>query len=225
MRRWEEGETHGWADLLRPVLLAIGGLALALVAGALAAVVVAGPQVFLSRAPVWTSTGAGDTAVTSTPVAGAPLAVAAQPAADIAPTAAPAPTTALTAPPSTRATALPTAFRTPVATAVPTADQLWSATLLVLDPIWSTDSPRSISVLDEFLTRFPAYQPARDKQYAALVAYADNLAARGDIDGAGAQLMRARDLEPERAEASAMLEALDQTTAVNAVALPETLDD
>jgi hypothetical protein len=227
VRHWEETDAHRWADVLRPVMLALGGLVLALVAGTMAAVVVAGPQVLLRSASVWTSAGTEDTAATSRPVAAASLAVAspAQPTADVAPTAA---ATLLPASrPTTRPTAFPTAIRTPVPTAAPapTVDQVWAATLLALDPIWSTDPPRSIAMLDDFLTRFPAYQPARDKQYAALVAYADDLSARDDLAGAGAQLTRARDLEPERGEAPAMLQALDRTTALNAVALPETLDD
>jgi hypothetical protein len=218
---------HGWADLAQRTLLLAGSLCLALVVGALATIVVVGPQTLLrSGSP----RGAGGTTATATNVAAAPEFVQPphfeestfEPARTLpfvgvlAATAVPtlAPTRMPTVAPTTVRTTVPTPRPTPL----PTADVVWPATLIALDPIWSTDLPRTLALLDDFRARFPNYQPAVDKQYAALVAYGERLAAEGDLGGATSQLTRARDLDPERVEAPAALRALARASSESATA-------
>jgi hypothetical protein len=238
---------EGWTDFARPFVVVAIGVCLALLAGAVATIVVVGPQTLIrSGSP----RGTDMAAVSATQVAVAPaevvppeqLLVAEPAAATAVPTIARTvvstalPTVVPTTPPTSVPTSVPTLAPTPVPTRVstaaptaeparpPAADDAWPATLLAIDPIWSSDLPRTTALLDDFLARFPDYPPAVDKQYAALVAYGEILAAQGNVDDATKQLARARELDPARTEAPAALRAVAEPPAESADAEPDTGD-
>jgi hypothetical protein len=94
---------------------------------------------------------------------------------------------------------------------VPSADDVWQATLPTLDALWGVDTSQTIGLLDDFLDRFPDYSPAKDKLYAALVAHADELASAGERVAAAEQLRRAAELLPSRGEAVLALVVLTPT--------------
>jgi hypothetical protein len=96
----------------------------------------------------------------------------------------------------------------PLATQVPDADQVWLSVLPAVDAAWGRDTPNAIRVLEDFLSRFPAYGPATDKLYAALLAYSVDLQDAGDPDAAAEMMLKAQALMPDRGEASAALLAL-----------------
>ncbi len=93
------------------------------------------------------------------------------------------------------------------------ADAAWSQTLGDLAPVWSTDWPKTIALLDAFLAKYPNYGPAKDKQYAALLSYAGALAQVGDLTQSTTLLLRAEALLPDRPEARDALLALTPTPA------------
>ena len=238
LRALRDAREQGWTDVAQPVMFVAIGVCLALIAGALATIVVVGPQTLVrSGSP----RGIDGAAVTVTQVAAAPADVvqpilaAEPPAATALPTLGPtaASTSAPASVPTLGPTSVPTAGPTSVPTAVPTsvqtrpltADDAWPATLLALAPIWSTDLPRTTALLDAFLARFPDYPPAVDKQYAALVAYGEKLATAGNLDEATTQLTRARDLDPERVEAPGALRALAQPAPEAASAESDAADE
>ena len=101
----------------------------------------------------------------------------------------------------------------PIATPVvaPSADVAWLAMLPSLDAAWGTDTPATLVLLNAFHTRFPEFQPAKEKLYAALVASAHDLAEAGASDDAQGQLTLATALLPERLEARALLLAFVAT--------------
>jgi hypothetical protein len=197
-------------------------LCLVLLAGAVPVVLLSGPRAFLNSAapgvralPTAVVTG---TSVQTGPPQLVQLATAepSQPTPQPSqPT--PQPTIASTAlatlaptiAPTAAATPQPTLAPTAAPTQPPTAADVWPATLASLDPIWSTDPARAVAAIEGFLAQFPDYQPATDKQYAALVAYAHVLADAGNVDDAKAQLRRAADLQPERGEALTLMNQLD----------------
>src|SRR5579859_2679786 len=106
------------------------------------------------------STRATDAASTPPPVATVELPPVVVPA----PTAEP---TSTAVPPVLAATQ--TAIPSPSATAVPTAAEVLNALLPALDGPWGNDWPRVLMLLDDFSRRFPEFEAARDKTYAALV--------------------------------------------------------
>lgn len=97
---------------------------------------------------------------------------------------------------------------TTAATPVPTAAEVWAGMMPQLDATWGVDTQRTIELLDAFRQRFPDYPPAREKLYAALLAYGSMLDEAGDADGAAASFARAAALQPERGEAAAALASL-----------------
>jgi hypothetical protein len=137
--------------------------------------------------------------------------------ATIAPTAPAAPAPAATVAPTlavTVAPARPTATTlppTPAASPTPSAVDAWNALTPQLDAIWSNDTARSLALLQEFQARFPDFQPAREKLYAALIARAQSLMADGQNDAADALLRQAQELLPERGEAATVALALTPT--------------
>ena len=127
-----------------------------------------------------------------------------------------APPTSTAVPPTPAIAALtataaesPTAARSP--TAVAERAQLWQNVLTDLGPVWDTDWPASIELLDTFLARFPDDQPAKDKLYVALTAYGADLVQAGQSDEAVQQYLRAADMLPDRPEAIEALNALTPT--------------
>ena len=88
------------------------------------------------------------------------------------------------------------------------ADAEWPATVQELDATWEQDWPRTITVLEQFLDRWPGYPAAEDKLYAALVADAEGQLQAEQVATAAAELERAARLLPERGEAWARLAQL-----------------
>jgi len=78
-----------------------------------------------------------------------------------------------------------------------------------LDVLWGRDWDQAIRVLDSFRQDYPSYSPAKNKLYAALVSYGEQLARSGRCDMAVRHLARAEELNRienlERNEAAAAL--------------------
>jgi hypothetical protein len=114
------------------------------------------------------------------------------------------------APPVATAQAVePTAVPSP--TAEPTAAEAWNALAPQLDAVWGAQPTTAISLLQEFLARYPDYPVAQDKLYAALLAEASELRDAGELSAAVDQAEQAAALLPDRGEASAFLVALTPT--------------
>ena len=149
-------------------------------------------------------------AVTPTQAASAPnLAATSSPAATpqipaVAPTVAIA--TVATAVPTTP----PTLTVQPTTTSTPTQAEIWNVTLRELDSAWGKDWVRTIALIDSYLARFPDHGPAREKLYAALVAYGKELLRQGRVEEGTAQLVRAQSVQ-SGGEATAALLALTPT--------------
>jgi hypothetical protein len=106
-------------------------------------------------------------------------------------------------------TPAPTLGPTPVITSSPpTAADAWQTLQPELDAAWGHDTPRTVALLDQFVSRFPDDQSAREKLYAALVASGEDLLAQGNTSEARAVLERARALIPTRGEAGQALARL-----------------
>lgn len=144
-----------------------------------------------------------------------PKVLASKPAAAVSPTV-PTPTTI--APTPARTLTPPT----PRATNTPTADQAWQQTLRELDAVWEKDWPRAIRILDDYRSRFPDYAPAKEKLYATLVAYGQQLLRQGQVNDGIPQLVRARTLLPDRGEAIFALAALTPTPTPSPTRVPPT---
>jgi hypothetical protein len=85
------------------------------------------------------------------------------------------------------------------------ADAEWPSTLRQLDGTWEQDWPRTIATLEDFLKRWPGYDAAQNKLYAALVADANTHLHAGEVAAGVAELERAARLLPERGEVWALL--------------------
>jgi hypothetical protein len=105
-------------------------------------------------------------------------------------TAQPIPTVAIETPPA-------------IPTSVPVDPS--QALLADLNPLWGRDTPRTVSLLEQFVARFPDNVVAREKLYAALLATAHDLRNEGRTEPAAEVLQRARALSPERGEAPTAL--------------------
>jgi len=81
------------------------------------------------------------------------------------------------------------------------ADAAWAETAQTLDGTWERDWPRTIALLEDFLTRWPGYTGAEDKLYAALVSSGEALVAAGQVHDGVAQLERAYTLRPDQGQA------------------------
>ncbi len=88
------------------------------------------------------------------------------------------------------------------------ADAEWPSTLQQLDRTWEQDWPRTIATLEGFLERWPSYDPAENKLYAALVADADAHIRAGEVGTGVAELEQAARLLPGRGEVWALLSRL-----------------
>jgi hypothetical protein len=124
-----------------------------------------------------------------------------------------------------RAAPIATPFATPASTPIATVadepsvdDAAWQAMRPSLDAVWGTDTPATLRLLQAFHARFPEFQPANEKLYAALVATAQDLAQRGASDDVEVELSLAIALLPERGEARAELLALNATPTLAAAA-------
>jgi hypothetical protein len=114
----------------------------------------------------------------------------------------------------------PTPTAVPSPAAVETASDVWPTVGPELDSAWGNDTPRTLSLLDAYLTQFPDDQAARDKMYAALLASAQDLEDSGDRAGAIAELNRAHNLLPTRGEANVELTRLGGAPSAQAESLP-----
>jgi hypothetical protein len=112
----------------------------------------------------------------------------------------------------------------PSPTAEPTAAEVWTTVSPALDAAWGTDTQTTITLLDNFLARFPEYALAREKLYAALLTRADELRDAGDIDAAADQAQRAASLMPDRPEARAMMVGLETPPASPSRSTDESTD-
>jgi hypothetical protein len=79
----------------------------------------------------------------------------------------------------------------PAAAPPETADSAWQNTELQLEAAWNVDTPRTVDILDAFVSRYPDYAFARPKLYAALLSYGQLLDTQGAIDQAAALRVRA----------------------------------
>jgi hypothetical protein len=78
-----------------------------------------------------------------------------------------------------------------------------------IDGLWDKDWEQTIRVLDAFRRDYPNYSPAKNKLYAALVSYGQQLGTQGQCEAALRQLSRAEELN--------RIENLQRTEAVNAL--------
>jgi hypothetical protein len=102
----------------------------------------------------------------------------------------------------------PAAEAAPVASEMSTAAAAWPPLPKDLDAVWTASPVEAVELLDSFLRRFPDHPVAREKLYAALIAYGDQLFWSGSPGGAAAQYDRARTLLPDRREAEVALRAV-----------------
>jgi hypothetical protein len=106
----------------------------------------------------------------------------------------------------------PTLVSVPAATATaqptPSTAEAWAAVQPELESTWGEDTRRTVDLLNGFVARFPDYAPAREKLYAALIAWGDELANDDDTQSAAALFGQARALIPERGEAAVAAMAL-----------------
>jgi len=93
-------------------------------------------------------------------------------------------------------TVVPTATVAPTGT--PTATEEWLVLQPQLDTAWASDWPRTIDLLHVYLSRFPEFRPAREKLFAALNAYADDLFGNGKPSDGLVQLEQAQLYAPDR---------------------------
>jgi tetratricopeptide (TPR) repeat protein len=117
------------------------------------------------------------------------------------------PTVRAAAPPLALA-ASPVATPRPVTPTPATANEAWPEAERALAAVWGRDWPRVLALLTEFRVIYPNYQPARERHYAALVAYSQALIDQGQAAEAVEQLERAQAIRPNQGEATALLLAL-----------------
>jgi hypothetical protein len=82
-----------------------------------------------------------------------------------------------------------------------TASAAWQSLAPELAALWGIDTPRTVAMLDTFISQFPDDDLAKQKLYAALVASGEDLDAAGAPEEAAAQFRRADRVQPERLEA------------------------
>jgi hypothetical protein len=107
----------------------------------------------------------------------------------------------------------------------PTVDEVWADLQDPLARAWSSDTPGTIALLSGFHERFPNYQPAREKLYAALIAAGSERAAAGDIDAAAARFREARAVQPERLDAIVAERALTPTAVPEPTSAPTSIPE
>lgn len=129
-----------------------------------------------------------------------------------------------TAPAVVAATRAPTASHAPTASPAPSATpapaERWAGAAQQFDAVWGKDWPRSVAILETFLHDAPTFGSAREKLYAALMAYGAQLVAAGNPQAAVPLFLKAEALLPERGEAPAALAALTPTPAPAPMAIP-----
>jgi hypothetical protein len=121
---------------------------------------------------------------------------------------------AAVAPTSTIAlpTSPPTTAPVPTDASVePPETEAWNQALGELNPHWDRDWTRVIAVIDGYRARFPDYEPAKEKLYAALVTHGTQLVRQGKTQDGVSQLVRAQSILATRGEATAALLALTPT--------------
>ena len=202
-----------WRPSLSSVLVAFGGILIALSIGTVAAAQwrewqhrlqePPGPQEILPETLELTMGQAALTVPGAEPEGADGLLAA-------APSLPPEPPTATATPVPT---AVPTATHTPTPapTPTPTADDHWRAALAQLDGVWEADWPAAVERIEAFRAQFPDHAEATEKLYTALVAWGQALIDGGQIGEGIAQLERAQELLPGRDEGAAALRALTPT--------------
>jgi uncharacterized protein DUF1616 len=111
---------------------------------------------------------------------------------------------------------------TPQSTPTPTQAEVWERISAQLDAEWGMDTPRTVAILENYLTQFPDDPTARDKLYAALVARAQDQASAGQLQAATADLSQAMDLLPTRPEARIALARIQATPTPTATPITPT---
>ncbi len=124
------------------------------------------------------------------------------------PTAAPRPVVAPTRATSTAAQPTARLTATPLPPATLTVGQEWDVLERQLAAGWGSDWLWTIGMLDGFLADFPQHPGATLKLYGALVSHGNSLVAQGSRASGASQLVRARNLLPNRPEAQSALHAL-----------------
>jgi hypothetical protein len=127
------------------------------------------------------------------------------------------PTSALSVLPPAPTAEPPAVAATPAPPAVaptPAAAEAWAATSLDLDRVWTAAPVEAVRLLEGFLEQYPGYPAAREKLYAALIGYGNNLADSGESAAAVQRLEQARGLFPDRPEAAAALVAMTPAPAL-----------
>ena len=87
-------------------------------------------------------------------------------------------------------------------------EALWSY-LYRIAPIWESDRPTVIRLLEQFLARYPDNPVALEKLYAVHVEDGKARARSGDQAGARRRYLEAVEIDPNRNEAWELLEELD----------------
>ncbi|MFN8522173.1 MAG: hypothetical protein U0821_03615 [Chloroflexota bacterium] len=88
----------------------------------------------------------------------------------------------------------------------------WSY-LTKIEPLWGTDWPSVIRYLEEFASRYPTNEVARDKLYVAYLEDGKRLLGEGRRAAASARFSSAQQLDPDRGEADRLLDELGLPTA------------
>ncbi|MFN8523101.1 MAG: protein kinase [Chloroflexota bacterium] len=82
---------------------------------------------------------------------------------------------------------------------------------LVMEANWGKNEDAAIEALEQIMKLDPDYRDAREKLYALLISRGDRLAGAGDRQGATIAWSRARELQPDRPEATQRLQSLTPT--------------
>lgn len=91
-------------------------------------------------------------------------------------------------------------------------EERWTSTLAQAEAAWGAHWPRAVAALETFRVDFPDHSAAKEKLYAALLAYGQDLLQSDRVREGSVVLERARILLPQRDEATSALLALTPVT-------------
>lgn len=91
-------------------------------------------------------------------------------------------------------------------------EERWTFTLAQAEAAWGAHWPRAVAALETFRVDFPDHSAAKEKLYAALLAYGQDLLQSDRVREGSVVLERARVLLPQRDEATSALLALTPAT-------------
>lgn len=108
--------------------------------------------------------------------------------------------------------ARPPAPGPPVSSGLAGPEERWTSTLAQAEAAWGAHWPKAVAALETFRVDFPDHSGAKEKLYAALLAYGQDLLQSDRVREGSVVLERARILLPQRDEATSALLALTPVT-------------